>query len=207
MRPMRALAYAVGLCVAFCLPRLFLAVQMGFDIVAPVLVLSAFGLLIWIALMRPIFGRPLVALRTMRVLRVVIATRLPGALAPCGCADLLSGALVARAVSSIDLAEGGPSSILASEFVVATLLTLGQGTILLIEFLLMAGVIAWVECKCAVEHNADICLTCGYDIRASREIGRCPECGTACSPPLFRAPVAPASLFGHVRHGSKEGAR
>jgi hypothetical protein len=180
MRPLRALAYAAGLSMAFSLPSVFFAVSHGFNLAAIGLVLGAFGLLVWIALMRPVFGPPLVARRTVQVLRVVIIARLLAALVPCGCVDLVSGALVVEVVTKTDLTEGGPRGIPPSDFVATTFITVGQGAILLIEFTLMAGVSYWVVRRNVREHNPDICLACGYDVRASREFGRCPECGTPC---------------------------
>lgn len=44
--------------------------------------------------------------------------------------------------------------------------------------LFVHAVVAWRRRRRA---RAGLCLVCGYDLRASREFGRCPECGSACT--------------------------
>lgn len=180
MRPVRALGYTIGLCAAFALPSLLLA--RGFDPLAIGLVGCAFAVLVWIALIQRVFGGPLAALRLAQVLRVVIFARLLGAIVPCGCADLVSGGWIVSWVTNVDVTEGGPSGVPPQDFASTAMITLLQGAVLMIECVMMAAVAHLLVPHEQSKHNPDICHACGYDIRASRSIGRCPECGTACRP-------------------------
>ncbi len=76
----------------------------------------------------------------------------------------------------------------ASSFVFTLVTTLLQGTflnIILGMFMLILYALQRAVCK-PPPQNEGFCEKCGYDLRASYEFGRCPECGTPCSKPAGR---------------------
>lgn len=80
-------------------------------------------------------------------------------------------------------------------FVGTFAITLIQGTFVNIPLgLLMLLVYGIQRAFCRLPEPAvDRCEKCGYDVRASYEFGRCPECGTPCSrpAPTIEAQAAP----------------
>jgi len=125
--------------------------------------------------------------RAARALRIGYLFRLfLSALFPLGMGvDLIPGAL---SVALVDHVLGGAIDQSAragssAPFLVTLAITLVQGLFLnLIGFVFM-GLVYLVLPRRLDEQMLGRCENCGYDLRASYEFGRCPECGTPCTPP------------------------
>lgn len=95
-------------------------------------------------------------------------------------------------------AGGGRSGITAVQpsFFATFAITLIQGTLLntiLIVFMAIVYSIQRAFCTWP-EPQTGLCERCGYDLRASYQFGRCPECGTPCSAPA-------ENPHGHIETG------
>ncbi len=94
--------------------------------------------------------------------------------------DAVASALSGAPRHSLNLSD--PAS---TGFVVTFAITLVQGTfvnILLGILMLLLYAIQRSFCR-PPEPAVGRCEKCGYNLRASYEFGRCPECGTPCTPP------------------------
>lgn len=100
------------------------------------------------------------------------------ALFPLGMAlDLLPGLL------SIEIVESHLGK--SHGFVHTLLITLLQGTflnIILGVFMVLVYAVQFAMCA-PPQLDTGKCERCGYDLRASYEFGRCPECGMPCTQP------------------------
>lgn len=92
----------------------------------------------------------------------------------------------------VDIFPGGLAVILIegagqpiASFTGALLATLLHGSFLTLGVVILALAIAPFVKPGADDPNA--CRNCGYDIRASRVFGRCPECGAPCGRPVYES--------------------
>lgn len=186
MRPCRALAYAAGLIAAFAAPSAFMASRSGFDPLAIALVITAFAGVIWLVGMLPALGHAESARRIERALRIVIIGRIIASIVPCGIVDMVCGTIAIEWVTDVD----PTSDPVPKDFTSTLAITALQGAFVFIQFVLLAPISYYMARTWGVRPNPDSCAKCGYDIRASRQFGRCPECGTPCRPAELPAPGA-----------------
>jgi hypothetical protein len=150
------------------------------------------GILTAIAIYTWATGTPFVASlqasrRAARALRIGYLVRMfLSALFPLGMIiDFWSGVLSG---SLVDVVAGGTitRSIQSGArvgFGITLSVTLLQGVVLnLFGFMFMWIVYLLLPRRLDTE-TIGLCEKCGYDLRASYEYGRCPECGTPCVPP------------------------
>ncbi|MBN1511466.1 MAG: hypothetical protein JXB13_05580 [Phycisphaerae bacterium] len=62
-----------------------------------------------------------------------------------------------------------------------------NATLLFTGWIVVLGLAIWIWIHLAdawkrLRNREGLCTHCGYDLRASRQFGRCPECGTPCDP-------------------------
>ncbi|MBP7933801.1 MAG: zinc ribbon domain-containing protein [Phycisphaerae bacterium] len=119
--------------------------------------------------------------RTFRIgyfTRVVVS-----AIVPLGMAlDLLPGIVSVSLVEEV-MNPRSPGIGGGRGFFVTLLITLVQGTLLHITlgaYMLVVHLIQWWWV--GKDYPKGHCRKCGYDLRASYQFGRCPECGAPCGP-------------------------
>ncbi len=96
--------------------------------------------------------------------------------------DMIPGLLSVLTVETLSRGVLQQSGGIAS-FPITLCITLLQGLFLnLIGFVFM-GLVYLVLPRSLDNQMKGLCERCGYDLRASYEFGRCPECGTPCVPP------------------------
>jgi hypothetical protein len=99
--------------------------------------------------------------------------------------DLIPGMISVMLVDgllggSVSKSGSGGNSV---SFVITLSITLLQGLFLnLIGFAFM-GLVYLVLPRRLDRQMLGLCENCGYDLRASYAFGRCPECGSPCTPP------------------------
>lgn len=190
----------------------------GFDLNGMVAGVALFAVMYTIVTGTPAVGRFRASRLTNRTLRIGYFTRVVvSAMMPLGMAlDAIPGLL---SVAAVDSALGRmPLRGNESHGFFSTLtITLIQGTLLHVTlgaYMLIVHLIQWWwvgkqypegHCrKCGYDLRASYefgrcpecgtpcrCRECGYDLRASYEFGRCPECGTPCGPGAEGSPEVP----------------
>jgi hypothetical protein len=125
--------------------------------------------------------------RAARALRIGYLVRLfLSALFPLGMGvDLIPGVLSGLVVNLLSggALENPAQSGSPISFPFTLSITLVQGLFLnLIGFAFM-GIVYGLLPRRLDSPDVGLCQKCGYDLRASYEFGRCPECGTPCTPP------------------------
>lgn len=168
----RAAMYAFWLVLAFGGASATLGFIAGFDPLAIVLVSFAY----WAMTAFLLTAKPEGPERIRKALALTIAVRILLCFMPCIAADYAVAVLAIGWVSdsSDAIFDGLPTDFLTTLLVGAI-----QGVGGVIQFVLLFGMFHALA-RSHVE-GADCCRKCGYDIRASREFGRCPECGTPIS--------------------------
>lgn len=130
--------------------------------------------------------------RTLRIgyfTRVVVSAIVPLGMALDVIPGMISVLIVDSASGRMPLRGGethGFFSTLAITLIQGAFLHVTLGVYMLIVHLIQWW---WV----GKEYPEGHCQNCGYDLRASYEFGRCPECGAPCGPGVEGSPnVAPA---------------
>ncbi|HOW70889.1 MAG TPA: zinc ribbon domain-containing protein [Phycisphaerae bacterium] len=121
---------------------------------------------------------------TDRTFRIGYFTRVVvSAIVPLGMAlDLVPGIVSVSLVEAV-MNPRIPAMSGGRGFFVTLVITLVQGTLLHITlgaYMLVVHLIQWWWV--GKEYPKGHCRRCGYDLRASYEFGRCPECGAPCGP-------------------------
>ncbi len=168
----KASLYALGLIAAFGGVSAAIGFLAGFNPLGIVLVLCVYWLLAINVLRTPysILGE---THRVQRALAFTIAFRILLALLPCTYVDFLGG-LFANWLITFGHQDAVPRPR-AYGFGMTTVLGAVQAIIGLAQFALMYTVS--YKAFPPPQADPDRCRSCGYDVRASHQFGRCPECG------------------------------
>lgn len=187
-------ALSILVCIASTVPSFVLGLLVGAPVWAMALPALAFALSFMAVTRSQRATRLLWNPAARRACGVVVLCRTAAtALFPVGWTnDALIGIVV---FELLDTLPGVPLSRGNLRSGPALIATLAQGAALLLEMLLL-GVVAYGVARMLgapvvdPRRSAFLCGRCGYDVRGSREFGRCPECGTAFEPARPAGPAA-----------------
>jgi len=180
MTPLRALVYSACLCAAFGLPSFCIAALERFNLVARGVGAGFYFAAALSLALSPWAGRWISDAHNSKSVVITILVRALGSimLFPCGVFDVFCGMNSLSTVLS-----AAPTPAQKSDFWLTLQITLMQGAFMATQCVVYIVAIRGLFFRSPSRPNPDICANCGYDVRASREFRRCPECGAPCTPP------------------------